>query len=364
MDPLRLALDTGPLHGHRTGVGAAVAELVTALGAHPDVEVHPYLLSFRSRPAPPTRRLPLPAALAHRVWARVDHPRVDRWLRPADVVHGTNYVVPPSALPRLVSVYDCWFLTHPSQATPAVRRAGAVLRRAVAAGATVHASSAATGDLVRQLLATDRVEVVPLGPLPLPPAPSDPPARWLEALDGRRYVLAVGTVERRKNLPALATAFAAAGATADLVIAGAPADDSAALDDAVARLPPPVRARIHRPGAVDEATKGWLLAHAVAVAYPSLDEGFGFPVLEAQTAGVPVVATRAGSIPEVAGEGAELVPVGDLDALAAGLARVVGDDDRRAALVAAGHRNVERFSWAATADALVAVYGRLRAGGS
>src|SRR6476659_3216024 len=93
---VRIALDVGPLHGHRTGVGVAVAELAAALAVHDGVAVRPYVLSFRSRPAPPTRRLPLPAALAHRLWSRTDGPRVDRWLGDVQVVHGTNYVVPPT----------------------------------------------------------------------------------------------------------------------------------------------------------------------------------------------------------------------------------------------------------------------------
>jgi len=113
---IRIALDVGPLHGHRTGVGAAVDALTTALGARDDVSLRPYLLSFRSTPAPPTRRLPLPAALAHRLWSRADHPRVDRWLGDAEVVHGTNYVVPPSRRPTVVSRYDGWFLDHRADA--------------------------------------------------------------------------------------------------------------------------------------------------------------------------------------------------------------------------------------------------------
>ncbi len=115
-----------------------------------------------------------------------------------------------------------------------------------------------------------------------------------------------------------------------------------------------------RPGPIGGDVKSWLLHHADVLAYPSLDEGFGFPILEAQTVGVPVVATRAGSIPEVAGDGAELVATGDADALAAAIGTLLDDDARRAELVAAGHRNVARFSWSATADALVAVYRRLR----
>ncbi len=360
---VRLALDVGPLHGHRTGVGAAVAELAAALACHPDVELHPYVLSFRSHPAPPTRRLPLPAAVAHRVWAHSDGPRVDRWLGDTDVVHGTNYVVPPTRHPALVSVYDVWFLAHPDQAAAAVRRAGAVLRRRVRAGATVHASSRATGEAVAERFGTDRVEVVHLGPPPVDPAPAVAPRGVASELDGQPFLLAVGTIERRKNLPALVRAFGAAatglGATR-LVLAGAPGDDATALDDAVAAQPAAVRAAIVRPGPVDGATKSWLLRHARALAYPSLDEGFGFPVLEAQAVCLPVVASRAGSIPEVAGAGAELVGVGDTDGLAGALLRVVNDDGRRAELVAAGRANLERFSWTATVDALVAVYRRLR----
>jgi len=117
---------------------------------------------------------------------------------------------------------------------------------------------------------------------------------------------------------------------------------------------------VFTPGAVDGATKSWLLHHAAAVAYPSLDEGFGFPILEAQAAGRPVVATRAGSIPEVAGDGAELVPLGDQDALAGALVRVVDDDVRSRQLVAAGTANLARFSWTATANELVRIYRRLR----
>ncbi len=361
MNPVRLAFDIGPLHGHRTGIGAAVAALAGALAARDDVEVEPYLLSFRARPTPPTRRLPIPAAAAHRLWAIGDRPRLDRWLDGTDVVHGTNYVVPPTSRPAVVSVYDCWFLRHPELAAPSVRRAGAVLRRRVARGAVVHASSEATARSVRELLGTERVEVVHLGPLDVDAPPSHPPSGWAAALEHIPYVLSVGTIERRKNTPGLVRAFGRADLPAPvaLVVAGAPGDDAAALEAAVEALPGAVRDRVVRPGAVDPPTKAWLLHHAAVVAYPSLDEGFGFPILEAQQVGVPVVATAAGSIPEVAGAGAAIVAPGDEDALAAALADVVDDDDRRRALVAAGHANRARFSWSATADAMVELYRRL-----
>jgi glycosyltransferase involved in cell wall biosynthesis len=187
-------------------------------------------------------------------------------------------------------------------------------------------------------------------------------AAWARSLDGRPFVLSLGTIERRKNLPALVAAFGLAASRLDgavLVLAGAPGDDTAALDDVRGALSPGLRDDVVVPGPVDGATKSWLLHHAAVVAYPSLDEGFGFPILEAQGADKPVVATSAGSIPEVAGDGAELVPVGDRDALAAALVRVLGDDERRRELVSAGRANLARFSWTATAVGLIRLYRHL-----
>jgi len=360
MAPIRVAFDVGPLHGHRTGIGVAVGELAAALGVRDDVALSPYLLSFRTRPAPPTRRLPLPAAAAVRLWGRLDRPRLDRFLGDVDLVHGTNYVVPPSRRPGLVSVYDAWFLVRPELASPAVARAAAVLRRRVRGGAAVVASSQATAERIREVLGTDRVDVAHLGPPARPSGPARRPS-WATSLEGRPFVLALGTLERRKNLPALVAAFgAAADAVPDLalVLAGADGDDTAAVTMAMAALPPATRSRVHRPGAVDPGVKSWLLGAAGALAYPSLDEGFGFPLLEAQQAGLPIVATRAGSIPEVGGTGVELVDLDDGDALADALVRIVTDDARRDVLVAAGRANLARFSWAATAATMVHVYRR------
>src|SRR4051794_22424823 len=154
-----VALDVSALMGSMTGVGAAVEQVVASLGERDDVAVKPFACSFRGTLPRGTTRLPLPAAAAHRLWSRASVPRLDRWLRPAQVVHGTNYVVGPSRLPRVVSVYDCWFLRHPERASADVVRAGRVLRRAVQTGATVHASSHSTANAVRELLGAEHIEV-------------------------------------------------------------------------------------------------------------------------------------------------------------------------------------------------------------
>ena len=105
-----------------------------------------------------------------------------------------------------------------------------------------------------------------------------------------------------------------------------------------------------RPGFVDDTARADLLAGATAFAYPSVYEGFGLPAVEAMAAGIPVVATAAGALPEVLGDAAAIVPVGNLDALAAALARVTTDEHDRAELIARGHTRAASFSWQAAAD--------------
>ncbi len=358
---LTVAIDSGPLHGPRTGIGNAVEWTLDALERVDDIELRRYVTSARVRLGPNERRLPVPAAVAHRLWSRPSRWKFDRSLGRTDVVHGTNYVVPPTTAPRVVSVYDCWFLENSDRANSGSRRVGAVLRRSVAEGATVVTSSHATSERVRELLDVEPV-TIPLGPPPSIPPPEQRPDAVEPSLEQHPFVLSVGTVERRKNLPVLVDAFAKVGAEDEhvrLVIAGRDGDDAPALARAFARLDPAVRGRVHRMSTVDDATKQWLLHRATALAYPSLDEGFGFPILEAQMAGTPVVASTAGSIPEISGAGALFSHSGDVEALAANLYWSITSETQRDRLIRLGHRNVQRFSWAATASALTEVYQRV-----
>jgi glycosyltransferase involved in cell wall biosynthesis len=362
--PLSVAIDTGPLHGPRTGIGNAVDWMIDALAEHDDIELRRYVTSVRAKVRPAERRLPIPAAGALRMWSHRSPP-VDKWLGYPSVAHGTNYVVPPTRCPRLVSVYDCWFLDHPSDAEPDVRRAAEVLRRSVRDGAHVHTSSDATARRVRELLETDRVTTILLGA----PRPSegavdddDDAPSGLPDLTSGPFVLALGTLERRKNMPTLVKAFgrlAHEHPTVKLVMAGAVGNDAEAVQRAISRLDAGIAERVVRTGPVDQPTKRWLLVNARALAYPSLDEGFGFPILEAQQLGTPVVASTAGSIPQIAGAAALLSPALDAEALAANLYWIVSNDDMHAKLVRRGHTNVGRFSWQSAASQLRDLYVRL-----
>jgi glycosyltransferase involved in cell wall biosynthesis len=357
MPAVRVAFDAGPLVGHRTGVGNAVAALRDVLSARDDVELVDYIVSGRAHPSM-GHKLPVPALIAHRLWTRGHVPRADRWLPPFDVIHGTNYVVPPSRKPRIVSVYDCWFLDAPHLASPTVRRAGQLMLRAVREGATVHSCSSATADALRAHAADASIHVIALGALPLPAAPGEPP---LPDLAGRDFVLSLGTLERRKNVPILVEAFALlADSVTDvlLVIAGNDGDDRAAINGAIDRHPE-VAQRIVLTGRIDDATRCWLARHAAVFAYPSLDEGFGFPLLDSMQAEVPIVASDRGSIPEVVGDAALLCPADDPQALAHALHDALTDDAMRRLLIERGTSRWPHFSWERTGSELAAVYAQL-----
>jgi glycosyltransferase involved in cell wall biosynthesis len=173
-------------------------------------------------------------------------------------------------------------------------------------------------------------------------------------------VLALGTVEPRKNLPRLVAAFdleAARDCNLRLVVAGPDGWGTEAFTESVRKARH--RDRVLRLGYVDDPVRADLLAGARVLAYPSLDEGFGHPPLEAMRAGVPVVAARAGSLPEVLGDAALLVDPSSPTAIADALHAANTDDDTRAQLVAAGHDRVARYTWSRATDELVTLYRKL-----
>jgi glycosyltransferase involved in cell wall biosynthesis len=296
-----------------------------------------------------------------RTWRRFDWPPVSWWTGTVDVVHGPNFVVPPGGgAAELVTVHDLTCIRYPELCTDDVLQYPGLLRRALARGAHVHAVSRFVGDEVVELLGADRerVHVVPNGVSDVGGGVASA-GRSMAGSD--RYVLALGTVEPRKDLPTLVAAFDAVAADDPdlrLVVAGPDGWGADALAAAVARAGH--RDRIVRVGWVDDVARADLLAGATVFAYPSLYEGFGLPPLEAMAAGVPVVATRAGALPEVVGDAATLVEVGDVDALAEAIGTMASEPvEARAARLQKGQEVAARYTWDAAATALVGVYRSL-----
>lgn len=344
---MRVAVHVGqllqPVPG---GIGRYVRELVTALpGAGVDVE------AFAAGPAPegvaPYTDLGWPrGAVRYELWHRARRPVVRV---PGDLVLATSLAVPPtSGRPLVVTVHDLVFLRHPEHLT---RRGVAFHRRGLDiarrdAKAFVVPTAFGKEDLVREGIDPARVHVAQHGVHE--PGPDDPVATTEElARLGVRepFVLFVGTLEPRKGVADAVAAHALLRATRPdlgLVLAGPPGWGAAPDTD---------RPGVIVTGGVDDRALDALYRSAAVLTLPSRYEGFGLPVAEAMARGCPVVVSDAACLPEVAGAGGVVVPVGDVDALTDALASIVDDASRRAELSTRATAQAATFTWARSAAA-------------
>jgi len=327
---LRVAFDAAPLVPPHTGIGRVTHELVRRLADRDDLELTSYILGIRGRAALPaalpdgvrqsTRRMP--ARPMRQLWLQTGRPRFERLVGRFDLVHGTNFVVPPTTrTPTLVTVHDLVALLHPDVVEHHSRIYPELIAKAIERGAWVQVASEWVANEVRSAFPVrdDRVVTIANG---VTPVSGGDAAAGRATVGFERYILAMGTIEPRKRYPDLIAAFD--GVAADdpglgLVIVGKTGWGRDAFDTALASAHH--RDRIRHLGWIDEPAS--VLRGATVLAYPSLYEGFGLPPLEAMTVDVPVVTTRAGAVPEVVGDAALVVPVGDVDALADALMRAV-----------------------------------------
>jgi glycosyltransferase involved in cell wall biosynthesis len=369
---MRAVIDARPaLDPRRTGVGHYTQQVIRHLPyADPESEYVAWYLHARgllrprrfftgvNAPNLSERASRFPARVFGPMSSRLGVPRVE-WSGEFDVLLATNFIPPATRSPGVVMVvhdlaYERLPETAPHMDDRWRRRFDGWLRRA--AGVLVPSNSTKRDLLETHPVDEDRVHVTPLGVDMAAFAPAPP-----EAVDAVRrkygidqpYALFVGGLEPRKNLEALVRAFAMTAPGTRLVIAGGPVrwDPGAAdrLDAAVAGLESAARARVVRTGYVNDREKVALMTGAEMLAYPSLYEGFGFPVLEGFAAGLPVLTSDVSSLPEVTGDAAVAVDPGDTEAIAAGIDQLFGDPDLRAMLSAAGLTRASHFTWEATA---------------
>jgi glycosyltransferase involved in cell wall biosynthesis len=354
---VRVCFDGRGLDGRLTGAGKAFAFLLRRLRG--DFPQHEFVPVMPRRPG--GWRLP-----RQLWWEQVELPRAARRLG-ADVLHVAGGTSAPLA-PRgrvVLTVHDLAPTRHPEY-LPGVRSRwywGRLVPFTARRAARVIAPSAATArDLVEVArVRPERVRVVPFA-VPLEPAAPPPPAAVAAARAAHglpeRYLLYAGTIDRRKDCPTLLAALGHLDPALTLVVAGTVIEGRTDFRERLARLG--LGARVRVLGYVPEGDLPGLYAGASALVYPSFFEGFGLPVLEAMACGTPVVTYRTTSLPEVAGDAAVLLdPPVTPEALAAAVARVVGDPALRADLIGRGRAQASRFDWGRTARLTLAVYEEL-----
>lgn len=362
-----MAIDATPLLGTKTGVGRFCEGALGALANAGELDVDAFAVTWRRRHRLPplvpagigVRQRAMPARPLHLAWAHLPVPAVEWFVGPADVVHGTNYVVPPTRrAARIVTVHDLTMVRYPELCDRSSLGFPGMVRRAVSDGAWVHTPSQFVADeVVAEFgVAPERVRVVYHGVPPVSAASSTALDRSLPP-GTSRYVLAIGTIEPRKDYPGLVRAFSGvveAHSDVALVIAGAEGWGAHGFHEALEASR--CRDRVMQLGFVDDDALGGWLGGAEVLAFPSVYEGFGFPPLEAMAAGVPVVAMAVGAVPEVVGDGAVLVGPGDVDGLTEALVSVLSDADRRSALIDKGRRRAARFTWEECGSGLAELY--------
>ena len=337
--PMRIAFDLWPTRYARGGSARYATELVAALRDRSDVDVLPLGEGVPAR---------VPPKVMDAIWypflARREARRVC-----ADLLHCPSNRAPlrRGSPPLVVTIHDLVSLRFP-ETMAAWNRAylRRTLPRVAAAADRLIAVSADTADDLERLLRVPhaRIRVVPNGVqdrffgAPSVPMPVTTP-----------YLLFVGTIEPRKNLPRLVEAFQLlrkAGRAERLVVVGAPGWNDVRVDSTSVELL----------GRVSDETLHALYAAASCLVIPSLHEGFGVPAVEAMAAGCPVVAASAGALPEVCGDAAVMVDPLDPRSIADGIERAIGDAD---ALRARGRVRAESFRWPHVAASVAAVYREL-----
>ena len=344
---MNIALDsTYSVGAGLSGVGVYSREMLEGLArAHPGdrfafcYRPHRFLRSLRERLPPNAGRFLLGDTRAP---------------RSADVFHGLNQRLPHARLRRAVTTFHDLFVLTGAYSTPEFRRRfAAQARDAAARSDRIIAVSRFTARQVIDLLGVEesRIRVVHHGVRP---------AAGI-AVTREKIVLHVGAMQHRKNIARLVDAFERVDPGWQLVLAGSAGYGAAEIAAKIAGARS--RGRIRMLGYVPPAELANWYARAMIFAFPSLDEGFGMPVLEAMASGTPVISSNRSAIPEVAGDAACLVDPEDTEELAGALLALTRDPERRADLSHRGLARAAQFTWAEAVEKTWQVYRELGDGG-
>ncbi len=363
-------IDASPAAYQTAGIGRYVRGLLRGLRQHTEVGTAYFYYGSVKGCGLPTPLWEMALGLDHRRYRLLllAHYYLGRQLRAtgsAHLFHATDFVGPRFLdLPSVVTVHDLSFLTHPEWHAPlnALPLRWLVPRAVSEAAHVIAVSSWVASQLVARLhLHPAKVSVVYEGFDSLALSPPEDWNRRLEALGLQEgYILSVGTWEPRKNYVRLLEAYSflakSLGDVPPLVVCGNPGWKYRHFLQAVNLSP--LRHRIRLISGADDATLAALYRGCGLFVLPSLDEGFGLPVLEAMASGAPVAASQAGAIPEVGGDAVLYFDPLDPEDIASKLALLLEDAKLRGDLKTKGLTRSQAFSWEATAKATAELYRR------
>jgi glycosyltransferase involved in cell wall biosynthesis len=361
---LRIGIDASRVdRGHRTGTEQYSAQLLEALG---EIDSgNRYTLYANGRTVPRlrlsanfrARLIPFPRLWTH---ARLS---LEMASRPPDVLFVPAHVVPLVHPRTVVTIHDLGYRAFPEAHPPLARRSLDWSTRwsATVARRVIVPSEATARDLtVAYGTPASRVVVIPHGYHPrFRPLDAGVVNAGLARLGiARPYLLFVGTLQPRKNLQRVLAAFerlAGDGWPGRLVLVGQRGWLSDPIFGAIARPGSPAHGRVHLTGYLADEDVPIVYNGAECLVFPSLYEGFGLPALEAMACGTPVLTSESSSLPEVVGDAALLVDPLDTEAIAGGMARLVGDGGLREALRGRGLKRAKQFTWRRAAERTLAV---------
>jgi glycosyltransferase involved in cell wall biosynthesis len=370
---VRILIDYRPALRQRSGVGEYIFRLLHALRqvrADAD-EVTVFSSSLRDRVD--RRELDglrvvdarIPVRILNRLWHRHEWPPIETVAGQFDVVHAAGpTLIPTRQAAQIVTVHDLDFLAHPERTYAEMRRDyGQLVQQHTLRADHVVCNSAYTAGEVHQRLGVPRARITvcrPGGPDWTPRAgpPDENGAAPVGPAGKPGYILFVGTLEPRKNVGGLIESYARllqrVPEAPRLILAGRATPLSRPWLEALTKTP--LAGRAEHLGYVADDQREALYKGASVVVLPSFNEGFGLPVLEAMTVGVPVIAANRGALPEVLGDAGLLIDPDDPDSLATAMARMLTDRSLSRKLSARGLRRTRLFDWTSSAHALRAAY--------
>jgi len=358
---VRILLDYRPALRQRTGVGEYAHEMAAALARRlpPADTLTLFSSSWKDRLAP--NGVPgatvidarIPVRVLNLGWHRFGWPPVERLAGAVDVAHSLHpLLMPARRAARIVTVHDLDFLDHPERTAREIRRDYAALAalHARRADAVVAVSGFTAGEVERRLgVARDRIAICPPGAPAWRPRASQRP-------DGP--ILFMGTLEPRKNVGVLLAAYAEllkdVPTAPKLWLAGGATEAAAPWLRAIEQ--PPLAGHVEHLGYITSDRRYDLYEQASMFVLPSHLEGFGITVLEAMAAGVPVIVSRRGALPEVTGGAGQIVEPDDAGGLAAAMKTYLRNSADAAAAADRGVARAKHYSWDASADTLLATY--------